>query len=86
MQSHRMSGHSGEARAALFDVEEKKVSLREGPLMPRSRMNGAPGYLSLDKREMQGALTPGGHHGAFGRTFVACWTLRVRETDRKKYH
>jgi osmoprotectant transport system substrate-binding protein len=23
------------------------------------------------------ALTPGGHHGAFGRTFVGSWTLRV---------
>ncbi|MCU1323181.1 MAG: hypothetical protein JWM43_2830 [Acidobacteriaceae bacterium] len=23
------------------------------------------------------ALAPGGHHGAFGRTFVVYWTLRV---------
>jgi hypothetical protein len=26
----------------------------------------------------QGALTPDRHHGAFGRTFVVYWTLRVK--------
>ena len=29
-------------------------------------------------RVTKSALTPGGHHGAFGRTFVGYWTLRVR--------